>query len=336
MRAMVTVTAPANIAFIKYWGTRDPRRVLPVNPSISMTLGRCRTTTTLAFTPDETAPDTVTVVDERGRATEATGSFRERVVRHLDRMRERAGRVGRFRMATRNSFPTGAGIASSASGFAALTVAAGHALGLDLSPAELSCLARESGSGSAARSLFGGYVEWPSRSGDPEAPAGPIASASHWDLSDVIAVVDQGEKEVSSVEGHRRAPSSPHYEQRQRLLAGGRIEAVRRAIAARDLAALGPLLEEEAIELHIIAMSSSPPIHYWKPATLTVLEAVRGLRRHGARAWATMDAGPNVHVICPAQDGAAVAAAIGSLPGVRQVIVDGVGEGPRLEPGHLL
>src|SRR5262249_20303139 len=144
-------------------------------------------------------------------------SFLDRASGHLGRVRRWAGRGGSFRVATRNSFPTGSGIASSASGFAALTLASSRALDLDLSVDDLSTLARMSGSGSAARSVLGGYVAWPG-DGDASGHATAIAPASHWDLRDVIALVDRGEKDVSSLEGHRRARTSPHFEERQRLL----------------------------------------------------------------------------------------------------------------------
>lgn len=328
-----TVTAPSNIAFIKYWGARDLAKALPMNASISMTLSECVSLSTVAFTPGSDEPDTIELVAEDGSAIVPPASFQERALAHLDRVRRWARRDGAFRVATRNSFPTGAGIASSASGFAALTLAATKALGLSLSTPELSDLARMSGSGSAARSVMGGYVEW-SPQGEGAGHAVAIAPASHWDLRDVIALVDHGEKDVSSLDGHRVASSSPHFDTRQRILPE-RLALVRRAIAERDLAALGPVLEEEAIELHLIAMSSKPPIFYWKPGTVQVLERLRAMRRDGLSAWATMDAGANVHVICTPTAEAPVIAALESLSGVSGVLLDGAGEGPHEEREHL-
>ena len=144
-------------------------------------------------------------------------------------------------------------------------------------------------------------MEWPAKAeGETgESYARQIVDAEHWDLRNVIAVVEIGPKAVPSIEGHRRATTSPYYTKRQELLPG-RFDKVRRAILDRDLATLGPVLEEEAIDLHLIAMSSHPPIFYWSPGTLAVLRAVRELRQEGLAAWATMDAGANVHVICDA------------------------------------
>ena len=333
MSAKATVLAPANIAFIKYWGAKDLDQAVPVNTSVSMTLTECTSLSTVEFAEGADGPDRIEIVGEDGSLTLPEAGFRERIQRHLERVRRWTGRAGRFRVATRNSFPTGAGMASSASGFAALAIASTRALGLELDVAELSTLARMSGSGSAARSVLGGYVEW-SWDGGPGGHANSLAPASHWDLRDVIALVESGEKEVSSLEGHRRAPTSPHYAARQKVLPS-RIAATRRAIAERDLAALGPVLEEEAIELHLIAMSSRPPIFYWKPGTLLVLEALRRGRERGLEAWATMDAGANVHVICTPAAEKDVVRLLKQLPEVKGVVLDGVGPGPREQSEHL-
>jgi diphosphomevalonate decarboxylase len=333
MNAKVSVTAPSNIAFVKYWGARDLDEALPVNASISMTLSECVTVTTVEYVEGTDIRDRIEIVRQDGTLEPPSPVFHERASRHLGRIRRWATRQGGFRVVTRNSFPTGSGIASSASGFAALTLAASRALNLDLTLAERSSLARMSGSGSAARSVLGGYVEWSSK-GDAAGHAVEIAPASHWDLRDVIAVVDRGEKDVSSLEGHRRASSSPHYEARLRLLPD-RIEATRRAVAERDLAVLGPVLEEEAVELHLIAMSSKPPIFYWKSGTLEVLETLRRLRGEGLEAWATMDAGANVHVICPPRAEGDVLRALEGVRGVAAVLLDGVGEGPYFHEEHL-
>ena len=193
MTAKATVIAPSNIAFIKYWGARDLEQALPMNASISMTLSECVSHSTVAFTAGSDEPDRIELAADDGSLTPPPPSFRLRALAHLERVRRWARRSGSFRVATKNSFPTGAGIASSASGFAALTLASTKALGLTLTVPELSDLARMSGSGSAARSVLGGYVEW-SPEGVRAGHAVAIAPASHWDLRDVIAIVDHGEK----------------------------------------------------------------------------------------------------------------------------------------------
>jgi diphosphomevalonate decarboxylase len=264
-----------------------------------------------------------------GGLEQAPAAFAAGVSKHLDRLRRELETTERFRIETFNTFPMGAGLASSASGFAALALGVTGALGLEPGAEQLSHLARLSGSGSAARSVLGGFVEWPGDAADPASPARQIAAADHWPLADVVAVVDSSPKEVSSLDGHRAAPSSPHFERRLELLPD-RMERTRRAIRDRDFTTLTEVLEEEAIELHLIAMSSRPAIFYWTPATLRVLAVVRFLRASGVPAAYTIDAGPNVHVICPVAVEAEVARALAAVEGVDRVIRDRVGEGPYL------
>lgn len=329
--AKATVEAPSNIAFVKYWGVEDIDRAIPQAPSLSMTLRRCATRTTVAFTPDADSEDTVRVADANGTLQPASDAFAQPVLRHLDRLRTWAGASGAFDVATQNSFPAAAGLGSSASGFAALTLATLKALNTWPDAATRSALTRQSGSGSAARSVLGGYVTWPH--GDDYA-AECIAPHTHWDLRDVVAVVETEPKPVSSRDGHERAPSSPFYEQRLAHLPD-RMRTARDGVANRDFSQLGPLIETEGVELHLITMSSQPPIFYWSPATLAVLEVVRAMRRDGLAAYATMDAGANVHVICPPDDEPAIAARLDALDAVHMVIRDGVGPGPTTEVDPL-
>lgn len=322
--AKATVEAPSNIAFVKYWGVKDIDQAIPQAPSLSMTLQKCASRTTVEFTKGATEPDTVLKASPDGTLAPASTAFADPVRAQLDRIRTWSGRSGTFRVATQNSFPAAAGLGSSASGFAALTLATLRALDANPSGEERSVLARRSGSGSAARSVFGGYVTWPH--GDNHA-AEQIEPHTHWDLRDVIAVVETTPKKVPSREGHQRAPSSPFYEQRL-LHLDDRMEAARESIAARDFDRLGPIIETEGIELHLITMSSTPPIYYWSPGTIAVLEVVRDMRADGLSAYATMDAGANVHVICPADDEPQVAARLDALDAVHLVIRDGIGPGP--------
>jgi diphosphomevalonate decarboxylase len=331
-----TVSAPANIAFIKYWGARDLATATPMNTSISMTLEHCVSQCTVE-TLDHGGEDEVWRAEPDGGFGTPDPEFARRVRAQLDRIRQWAGRKEPVRVATRNTFPTAGGLASSASGFAALTLAAAGAFGKKASQKDLSLLARRSGSGSACRSIFGGFVEWPApqvAGNDEDSYARQIADAEHWDLRNVIAVVEIGPKTIPSIEGHRLATTSPYYTKRLELLPD-RIDKVRKAIKERDLDALGPVLEQEAIDLHLITMSSHPPIFYWSPGTLAVLRAVRELRQEGLAAWATMDAGANVHVICDADSEDDVAERLEDLPAVGFVIRDGIGAGPDQEAEHL-
>ena len=331
----ITAEAASNIAFVKYWGARDLERVEPANPSISMTLSQCRSICSATFFEGQSGADEILLVesDGVGEADQpAPPAFSERILAHLDRLRERVGASGRFRIATRNTFPAAAGIASSASGFAALSLAVSRALGMDPNDQQLADLARSSGSGSATRSAMGGYVRWP---GSGSEMIDQIADETHWDLCDLVALVQTEAKKVSSLDGHRRAPTSPYYDGRLEQL-GARLDEVTAAILDRDFDRLGAVVEEDAIDLHVIAMTSKPPIYYWKPGTLAVLEAVRDLRDEGVAAWSTMDAGANVHVICEPKNARNVEQRLRGCSAVEDVLVDRVGGGPVWREGAEL
>ncbi len=315
--------AGANIAFIKYWGVRDQRLNLPLNDSVSMTLDVARTITEVEFSPSLSA-DVLTI-----NGVSASQAALRRVSRHLDLLRERAGVAWRARVASRNTFPMGAGLASSAAAFAALTAAAAGALGVALDGAEMSRVARR-GSGSAARSVYGGYVWWHAGTDDASSFAEPLAPPEHWDVRDVVAVVAEEEKKVSSAEGHLLAHTSPFLRARlaqvQRLL-----PRVREAILRRDLSALGPCIEADALAMHFVMMSSRPPLFYWAPETVALLKAVQVWREAGVAVYFTIDAGPNVHLICEAEDVERVVARVRRLEYVRRVIVAGPGPGVALQ-----
>lgn len=324
---MATAIAPANIAFIKYWGMRDSNLTLPYNGSISMNLDACTTTTSVQLAPELTA-DEVTLQFYGQPPQTATGSARQRVVDHLNRLRALAGVATALRVTSANTFPADAGIASSAAGFAALTLAATAALGLQPDTRELSRLARLSGSGSAARSMPTGFVEW--YNGDDESSyAASIAPPDHWQLADVVAVVDTKAKKVGSAENHRLAASSPHFATRLDELPA-RLDAVREAVQARDLERLGPLVEADAISMHVVCMTQQPPSFYWKPGTLAVMEAIRSWREMGLAAYYTMDAGANVHVLCEGRDRHEVQQRLEALPDVQFTLVNLAGPGARL------
>jgi diphosphomevalonate decarboxylase len=332
-----TAVAPANIAFVKYWGVRDAERTLPYNSSISMNLDGCLTTTTVAFDP-ALAQDEVTLTLYGEEAQRAGGRPLERVVTHLDRLRALAGVAWRARVASSNNFPADAGIASSAAAFAALTLAGAAALDLQLDERQLSILTRRSGSGSACRSIPTGYVEWhiPDSEYDPvvwdqESFAASLAPPDHWALADIVAVVDVGAKKIGSAENHRLAATSAYFSARLSELPA-RLDAVRAAIVARDLAALGEAVEADAVSMHAVCMTSRPPSFYWNAGTMAVIHAVRGWRAEGLQSYFTVDAGPNVHVICAAADRAEIERRLQEVPGVLFTLGNGAGTGARVIP----
>ncbi|TQJ37139.1 diphosphomevalonate decarboxylase [Streptomyces sp. NBC_00080] len=330
-REDATAVAHPNIALVKYWGKRDEQLVLPRVDSLSMTLDILPTTTRVRLAPNADH-DRVTL----GGAP-AEGEALRRVVAFLDLVRARAGRPLRAVVDSHNTVPTGAGLASSASGFAALAVAAAAAYGLDLDATAHSRLARR-GSGSASRSVFAGFALW--HAGPPAATpaqadldsyAEPVPAAG-LDPALVIAVVNAGPKAVSSREAMRRTvDTSPLYEP-WALSSRDDLSEMRAALARADLDAVGEIAERNALGMHATMLAARPAVRYLAPATLTVLDSVLQLRRDGVSAYATMDAGPNVKVLCHRADADRVADTLrGAAPG-GPVLVAGPGPGARLLP----
>ncbi len=322
-----TACANSNIAFIKYWGSRDQALRLPLNDSLSMNLDALVAETTVQF-DDRLSEDRVTIED-----TELSDKSRLRIIAQLDRVRQEAKIESRARVLSRLNFPASTGLASSAAGFAALSLAATRAAGLELSESALSVLARQ-GSGSACRSIPGGFVEWIASMSSATSFARSIAPADSWDLQDVVVIVTTEPKKVGSSEGHQLASTSPFMAERLSRLPA-RFHRAKRAILARDLHALGPDLEAEATELHMIAMTSRPPIYYWTPEMVRVIEATRSWREQGLAVYFTLDAGPNVHLICEGKDADAVSHQARTLNGVKQVIISRVGGPAHLTENHL-
>lgn len=322
-----SAVARANIAFIKYWGNLNDDLRLPMNGSISMTLDRLRTVTTVEFSP-ALAEDEIEV-----DGVEPSPGAKARIVAHLDRLRTLAGKPLKARVASVSDFPTGVGLASSASGFAALTLAAAAAFEMGLEDRELSALARL-GSGSATRSTWGGYVEWVAGTEHEESFASQIAPPEHWEICDCIALVSTETKEVASSEGHKLAKSSPLYSARLSQVKED-LDRVREAILSRDFESLGSVAEREALSLHAIMMTSQPSLLYWTPATVRVIKEVRNWREEGRSVYFTIDAGPNLHLLTLPSGVEEIERALGKVEGVKQVIVCRPGQGAGLIEEHL-
>lgn len=321
-----TAAANPNIAFVKYWGKADEALNLPANPSLSMNLGALTTVTTVEFRPGQ--PLDLVSIDGQP----ALGQALTRVVAHLDRVRAWAGVDHRATVSSRSDFPAGTGLASSASAFAALSLAATRAAGLYLDEAALSRLARL-GSGSACRSVPAGFTLWEGDT-DETSFARQVAPPEHWQLRDVIAIVARQHKAVGSHDGHSLAPSSSLHAARVAAVPGF-LRTIRAGILRRDLAAMGPAIEADARAMHGVMMTSHPSLLYWLPATVAVLKAVRAWREEGLDVYFTMDAGPNVHCFCQAAFAAEMEGRMQAVPGVQGVVVSGPGGGVRLVEYHL-
>lgn len=324
-----TCDAAPNIALIKYWGMRDPSQGLPYNSSLSVTLDHLRTRTTVRFDPElEEDRFVLNGVATGGRPLAA-------VVRFIDRVRGLAELDQRVEVTSTNNFPTASGLASSASGFAALAGAATAAAGVPMDARGLSRLARF-GSGSASRSIFGGYVQWNAgRSADGhDCFAQPLFGPDHWpELVDVVALVaDAPEKEVRSAEAMQTSVrSSPRYGARQRAVPA-RLLRTRAAIRGRNGPALFHEMIEECDEFREVCETTDPPLDYLTPTSREILEGVRTLNASGERAVAgyTHDAGAHVHLFTLQRDASRVRKELAQIAGVSRVLTLHPGPGLHL------
>lgn len=322
MQPEFTAIAHPNIAFIKYWGNRDDVLRLPLNGSISMNLSGMESTTTVQFDA-ELKQDSFELNGET-----QSGSSLQRVSQFLDHVRRLANSNQYARVSSSNNFPTGAGIASSASAFAALALAASKAAGLDLSQKDLSRLARL-GSGSACRSIPDGFVEWLPGEDDASSYAVSIAPKDYWNLVDAVAVISQEHKPVGSSTGHKLAQTSPLNAQRVQD-APDRLKHCREALLGRDFARFAEVVELDSHYMHAVMRTSNPPLVYWEPATEVLLWQVWQWRKQGHAVCATVDAGPNVHVLALADELEWLRKALLELPGVKNVLVGAPADGARL------
>jgi len=315
--------AHSNIAMSKYWGKRPYPGNYPATPSLSMTVDALTTRTRVAFDPG-LPRDTFELGGQK-----QTGTALARVSDLLDRLRAESGTLEFAEVVSKSDFPASAGLASSASGFAALALAAVRALGLDWDLGRVSDLARRS-SASAARSLFGGFVELPA--GPTEATTAPLAASAiappgHVDWKLVVAVAGEGAKPVGSSAGmEQTGKASPYYDAWLAFAPRAHAELVE-ALAARDFARFGAAAEESALAMHASALAAG--VVYFSGATIEALSAVRALRSGGVLAYATMDAGPHVKVLCRPSDAAAVVAALRPIPGITRTLEARPGEGAR-------
>lgn len=331
-----TVEATANIAVVKYWGNRNEKLILPFEASLSFTMDDQLKTRTSVMFSDTFEEDELFLNGKKIDLNDKEISERLQI---LDSIRKKAGIKSKVRIVSINCFPTAAGFASSAAGLAALACAAAKAAGLNLSTHELSILARI-GSGSACRSVEGGFVEW--RKGvkpdGSDSYAEQVASASHWpELTNVIAVVDAGKKKVSSRSGMKQTvATSALYKARVAYLPKV-IEDVKAAVLAKDFAKFGELVMRESSNMHATMLDTWPPIMYLNDHSRDVMYAVNEYNANGIKAAYTFDAGPNAHVYTTDEHVEEVKKLLSGVEGVTKVMVCKVGNGPKyLSSGHLI
>ena len=328
MSKSAAAIAHPNIAFIKYWGNREDASRLPANGSISMNLGDLYTHTVITV-PENQRASTLWI-----NGKQAGDAAASRVFDWLAWFMEYAENKrdvcvpGCVEIVSENNFPVGAGIASSAAAFAALAVAMDAVMETHLTEAELSFAARH-GSGSACRSIPNGFCEWSYGSCDEDSVAFSLAPADHWNLVDLITVVSGEHKKVTSSQGHQSAKTSPLQEARVRT-AHERIAVCHQAILDKDFQTLAEVSEKDMVMMHSVMMTQNQPLFYWEPNTLQIIKAVHEWNEEGLDCFATVDAGPNVHVICTADSETEVKSRLDKIEGIQMILRSGLGGGAHL------
>ncbi|MBI2584055.1 MAG: diphosphomevalonate decarboxylase [Candidatus Aenigmarchaeota archaeon] len=323
-----TAIAHPNVAVVKYWGKRDNVNFLPMNNSISLTVDSLYCKVTVEFS-ENYDKDFATV---NGGAPEQ--KVMERVLPHLNRIRKLAGIDLCARGAVETNFPIGVGLASSSAGFAALTAAACAAAGLKLNAKELSIISRQ-GSGSSCRSIYGGWAEWLAGTHSEDSYAVQLARENHWDIRLITAVVSKAARKVDTRGGMEIAKNtSPLYEARLKAVERD-LPLVRKAIKDKDFDALGKIAEHEAMLLHATAITSTPPLVYWVPETVRIMQEVLALRSGGLETYFTFDTGANIHLICLPENEKEITLRLKEMPGVLQIHINKPGEGVKLVKEHL-
>jgi diphosphomevalonate decarboxylase len=317
-----TAKAHTNIALIKYWGKRKESIILPTNNSLSLTLDGFYTKTTVTFDEEQTE-DNFILDGEK-----ITGVQHERVSRFLDLVRDLAGKKLYASVESINEVPTAAGFASSASGFAALAAAGAKAIGLNLDDQELSQLTRQ-GSGSACRSIYGGFAEWQMgfMADGSDSYAVPVAPVEHWDLRVAGVVLSSKMKKISSRDGMRRTvETSPFF--------AGWLDSIpvdlreiKAGIKDRDFEKVGRIAEANCLKMHGTTLGANPPFTYWLDTTIAVMQKVQELRENGIPAYFTIDAGPNVKVLYLPENEKQIQETLQQIEGVSEVRLSKAGQG---------
>lgn len=323
IRMKATAKAHTNIALIKYWGKRNESLILPTNNSLSLTLDGFYTTTTVTFR-EELSADTFVLDDEL-----VTGEQYERVTEYLDLIRDYAGKPHLYaEVHSVNEVPTAAGFASSASGFAALAAAATRALGLSPSDQELSRLTRQ-GSGSACRSIYGGFAEWQQgeKADGSDSYAVPIAPQDHWDVRVAAVVLNATMKDVSSREGMKRTVDTSVFFPGWVDSIPNDLAGIKEGIKARDFEKVGQIAEANCLKMHATTLGANPPFTYWHDTTMAVMQTVQNMRKSGIPAYFTIDAGPNVKVLYLPEHEEKVQEILRRTQGVTDVILSRSGQG---------
>ena len=323
-----TAIANSNTALIKYWGKKDEELIIPMNNSISITTDALNTKTTVEFS-DDYKEDTF-VLDGKIQS----GKSYERVVKHLDLIRKRVNDKRKANVCSENNFPTAAGLASSASGFAALTVAACEALDLNLNEKELSMLSRQ-GSGSSCRSIFGGYVEWIKEDENKDSYSIQLAEKDWFDVRDIIVVFETKERKWSTREAMSISKNtSPFFHPRLKIVEEN-LEKIRRAIKDKDFTTLGTIAEQDCLMMHSVALTSIPSQLFWTKETLAIIDFVEKIRQENLEAYYTIDTGANMHILVEPENAENIQNRLLKMDFVKKSIISKPGDGTKIISDHL-
>jgi len=344
-----TAIAPSNIAFTKYWGRKNEKLRIPENASISMCLSNLLTTTTVEFSPNykkdeftllpfviarsEATRQSLPKLKTDRHAPQSEARDDERVFAHLDRIRKLAGINLRAKVVSQNNFPSSTGLSSSASGFAALTVAAVAAAGLKLTEKQLSILARQ-GSGSACRSIPSGFVEWLDGNTNETSYAKQIFPPNYWKIADIVAIISSHKKEVSTSIGQQAATSSPFMKTRLAQMPK-KNQLVKKLMETRNFTKFGELIESEALELHAIMMTQNPPLIYLEPNSILLMKLCQQWRTEGLPVYFTLNTGQDIHFLVEQKNILKLKSKLKKIKEVKKIIVNYPSEGIKLSSKNL-
>jgi len=325
-----TAIVNPNIALIKYWGKRNKELILPYHSSISVTLDGLFTTTTVEFSK-KYKKDLIIINDEELKKDE------KNILGHLEKIRKMAGIKEEAKIVSQSNFPVAIGLASSASGLAALTLAATRAAGLNLNQKELSILARQ-GAGSACRSIFGGFVEWLAgeKEDGSDSYAVQIAPADYWpEFRMIVVIVSEEKKKIGSRAGMAQTVETcPYYEGWLKTIDQD-LEIIREGILKKDFTGVGSQAEYNCLKMHALMMTTKPALIYWLPATMEIIHNIISWREEGLECYFTIDAGPQVKVICLEKDLVELERRLKKISGLKKTIVCKAGGEPKLIDNHL-
>lgn len=312
--------AQPNIALVKYWGKQNSGLNVPATPSLSITLDALWTRSTVKFSQGSSRDQlSINGVSDSGQL--------KRVAESLDTLRQMTGATYYADVSSTSNFPTSAGLASSASGFAALVTAASAALGANLGVPEQSRLARRS-SASAARSMFGGFVELDIDQPDPAAQ--PLLAEDEWPLDISVIITSRQSKQVGSTTGMKRSADTSVFYGAWVDSAAKDFSMARWAVLHQDFEMLAGISEANCLKMHAVMLTTQPALVYWNAATIEVIHCVRGLRTRGVPAFFTIDAGPQVKIMSLPGCRPKIEQAIKQIPGVVDIIYSSLGTGAHL------